>query len=260
MRQLDSYDALAIFYERYWGRAFLDASIQLFQAELARRLRPGDRVLELCCGAGYFAHWLAGKGYDVTGIDGSGALLAHTRRRLQSARFIQCDARSFCLPQRFNAAVCLFNSLNQFLEPTCFRAVLSSVYSHLKPGGWLLFDIVLEHGYAHFWEADESVVHGDETCELRCRFDNRSGLASCVVTISPNDASLAHQRQFLLCERPYSVPFVTEELSRAGLDLTGVQPVRTGMPPEGRVAVVARRPPQARGISEFSRERIIDDE
>lgn len=224
MQQLSSYDVLAIFYERYWGRAFLDGSIRLFQGELVWRLRPGDPVLELCCGAGFFAHWLAEKGYEATGIDGSGAMLTHARRRLQTARFVQCDARSFCLPQRFSAAVCFYNSLNQFLEPSSLRALLASAYCHLKPQGWFLFDIVLEHGYVQFWDADESVVHGEETCELRYRFDYCSGLVSCLVTIGPNDAPPAHRRQLLLKQRPYSIPFITEELSRAGFELTAVRP------------------------------------
>lgn len=221
LQQLMAYDALAKFYERHWGRTFLESSIRLFQGDLIRHMRSGDPALELCCDTGHFAHWLAEKGHEVTGIDGSSAMPAHARRRIQPARFIPCDVRSFCLPQRLNAAVCLDNGLKQFLEPNSLRAVLASAYSHLKPGGLLLFDNVLEHGY--------------------------------------KDAS-AHRRPFLFCERPHSIPVVTEALSHAGFDLTTVQLVRAGMPPDGRVSVLARRPPQSRTVSEFSGERIIDDE
>lgn len=57
------FDALAPFYEWHGGRTFLDNSILLFRRTLAPRLKPGDLVIELCCGTGHFAQSLAGQGY-----------------------------------------------------------------------------------------------------------------------------------------------------------------------------------------------------
>ncbi|HEX6059632.1 MAG TPA: class I SAM-dependent methyltransferase [Gemmatimonadaceae bacterium] len=42
----------------------------------AVRLRPPGRVLDLGCGEGWLARVLAGHGYEVTGLDGSAALVA----------------------------------------------------------------------------------------------------------------------------------------------------------------------------------------
>ena len=236
------FDALAPFYESHWGRAFLEHSIRLFRRKLAPQLRPGDLVLELCCGTGHFAQWLAEQGYRVTGIDGSRAMLGYARKRLRRGQLFQADVRHFNIRHRAHAVVCFYNSLNQFLDPESFRAVLTSSYRSLNPGGWFLFDIVLEHGYAQFWETDEAFAHGETMCELRYRFDDRQNLASCLVTIGPLHRPLAQRSQLLLRQRPYSLRFVVEELRTVGFELVVAKPVSHGNPPDGRLAILARRP------------------
>lgn len=236
------YDALAPFYESHWGRAFLEPSICLFRKKLAPQLTNGDHVVELCCGTGHFAHWLAKQGYRVTGIDGSRAMLTYARKRLRSDRLIQADIRDFHLRQRVNAVVCFYNSLNEFLEPDSFRAVLESSFRNLNPGGWLLFDFVQEHGYAQFWETDEAFTDGDKMCELRYRFDGLHQLALCTVTIGGFQEPVEHRSQLLLRQRPYSLRFVAEALHLAGFELVVAKPVSEGNPPEGRLVVLARRP------------------
>jgi SAM-dependent methyltransferase len=236
------FDPLAPFYEWHWGQAFLEHSISLFRRKLAPRLKRGDVVLELCCGTGHFAQWLAGEGYRVAGVDGSRAMLSYARKRLRSGRLFQADVRHFRLRQQVSAIVCFYNSLNQFLDPDSFRAVLVSSFRNLNPGGWFLFDIVLEHGYAQFWETDEAFAHGDTMCELRYRFDDRSHLATCLVTIGPLDQALSGGSQLLLKQRPYSLAFVAEELLATGFELIVARPVAEGNPPDGRLAILARRP------------------
>jgi len=63
------FDALAPFYEWHWGRAFLEDSVNLFGRKLAPKLKPGDLVLELCCGTGHFAQWLTGTSRIVSAMD-----------------------------------------------------------------------------------------------------------------------------------------------------------------------------------------------
>jgi ubiquinone/menaquinone biosynthesis C-methylase UbiE len=236
------YDLLAPFYERHWGGVFLENSIRLFQRKLSPHLKRGDSVLELCCGTGHFARWLAEQGYQVTALDRSRLMLGYARKRLTRGRLFQADARDFRLRHKVHAAVCFYNSLNHFLEPSSFRAVLGSAYRHLNPGGWFLFDIVLEHGYAQFWETDETVRYGERICELRYRFDKSQNLASCLVTVGSIHGPTGHPSQLLLEQRAYSLPFVAEELRVTGFQLVQVKPVQDCKPPDGRVAILARRP------------------
>jgi trans-aconitate methyltransferase len=56
-------------------------------------------LLDLCCGAGHLTRALAGRGYRVTGLDGSAEMLRYARENAPSAEFIWTDARTFSSPQ-----------------------------------------------------------------------------------------------------------------------------------------------------------------
>ncbi len=117
-RTCRSFDLLAPLYESHWGRTFLDHSIRLFRRKLAPRPRPrpGDPVLEFCCGTGHFSKWLDQQRYQVTRIDASDGMLNYARRRLRRSQLLQADVREFQLRRPAHAVVCFCNSLNQFLE------------------------------------------------------------------------------------------------------------------------------------------------
>ncbi len=75
---------------------------------IADRARPGDRVLDLGCGTGYFAHLLTAKRRDLafTGIDLSDQALDAARRNFPASGFewVQGnlgDPSSFRLPDRY---------------------------------------------------------------------------------------------------------------------------------------------------------------
>jgi ubiquinone/menaquinone biosynthesis C-methylase UbiE len=50
---------------------------------LARTFHPGDHVLELACGTGEDALWLAGHGVRVTATDGSAEMVQTARQKAQ---------------------------------------------------------------------------------------------------------------------------------------------------------------------------------
>ncbi|ADJ25374.1 Methyltransferase type 11 [Dehalogenimonas lykanthroporepellens BL-DC-9] len=68
-------------------------------------LKPGDRVLDVCCGTGDQAIRLAEQGIEVHGIDLNGSMLAtaesHKRRAgLDNVSFGQADASALLFPNR----------------------------------------------------------------------------------------------------------------------------------------------------------------
>ena len=93
------------------------------------------QVLDLACGTGNMAIRLAKRGYKVTGVDSSKDMLDVARdkaaREGLCLSFVQQDMRYLESEKQFDAAVCLFDSLNYLLEPVS--------YTHLdvyKRQGW----------------------------------------------------------------------------------------------------------------------------
>jgi len=73
---------------------------------------PSKNVLDLGAGTGEHARFLASKGFDVTGVDTSPAMLEKSRAA-GGARFVAGDMRHLpnVVEERFGAAICVGNAL-----------------------------------------------------------------------------------------------------------------------------------------------------
>jgi SAM-dependent methyltransferase len=88
----------------------------------AALIRPGDRVLDVACGSGRNALWLASKGFAVTGVDRDAAALHTLQGRVAT---VQADIENAPWPlagQTFDAVV-VTNYLWRPLWPTLLESV-----------------------------------------------------------------------------------------------------------------------------------------
>src|SRR5262249_12683163 len=99
-------------------------------------LTPGSHVLDLGCGTGRHARHLAGRGFDVTGIDLSAESLKRAKAgERANLRFLRQDMR---LPFRagpFDHIVNLFTSFGYFDDSSDHMAVVHNIATALRPGG-----------------------------------------------------------------------------------------------------------------------------
>ncbi|HQR44628.1 MAG TPA: class I SAM-dependent methyltransferase [Thermoanaerobaculia bacterium] len=115
---------------------------------------PNRRVLDLGCGTGEHAVFLASLGFEVTGVDRSAAQLAEARRTADGrAEFVEGDLAEIggLVPEGFGGAVCLGNTLPNLAEPERLRAFLGGVSGRLAAGAGLLiqllnYDRIFERG------------------------------------------------------------------------------------------------------------------
>jgi SAM-dependent methyltransferase len=101
--------------------------------------RQAGRVLELGCGSGNNLSLFSAFGWDVTGMDISGAALADARHNLEGGTFIECDLSSqFPLPEpaRFDAV--LLPNVIYYLPRSGFVRVLRECRRRAVPGGLFL--------------------------------------------------------------------------------------------------------------------------
>jgi len=115
-------------------------------ATLARRgIGPGASLLDAGCGTGRYAVELARRGFVVTGIERSPALLTEAARRPVDAagarvRFEAGDLLALPAGAGYDAIVCR-GVLNDLVEPAERAAVFPAFARALRPGGALLFDV-----------------------------------------------------------------------------------------------------------------------
>lgn len=101
--------------------------------------RPQDQpayALELACGLGENALWLANLGYRVDAFDISGRALRQARRKmlahsLDGINFVQADLDDFPLPRRGYDLVSVFRFLDRSLFP--------EIRQRVRPGGLIIY-------------------------------------------------------------------------------------------------------------------------
>lgn len=109
-------------------------------------LKPGARILDLCCGPGRHAVEMARRGYKVTGADRNKAYLERARKSAQGLgleiEFVEEDMRRFVRPGAFDAVTNLFTSFGYFEDKAENLQVLKNIYLSLKSGGSALIDTI----------------------------------------------------------------------------------------------------------------------
>lgn len=129
-------------------------------------LQPGERLLDVGCGTGRHAVALAAMGAVVTGVDLSPAMLERARARAAAAgvhiELLEADARD--LPpglEPYDVAIGLcegaFCLVADDVEPLAHdRAILTSIYESLRPGGRLALNGLNAGRLLAAWQRGES--------------------------------------------------------------------------------------------------------
>jgi SAM-dependent methyltransferase len=237
-----AYNGFAQFYDLYWGAHFLEQAAPGIERLLLPLLPQGARVLDLCCGTGRLARWLARRGFDVTGIDGSEEMLELARRNAPEAAFVLADARSFAFGTPFDVVISTFDSLNHLPAVEDLTRVFRNVREALGPGGLFFFDMNMHEGFEAGAGENFADVHPDRVCAVRSEYDSASGVGRSLVTLFTPCDGLWKRADLEITEYCYS----GREIERA-LQQTGFAPPKVfdaheaiGMPNgEGRLFYLA---------------------
>ena len=106
---------------------------------------PGGTALELACGTGRLTVPLAERGFDITGLDNSDAMLEAAKAKADtrgvSAAFVLGDMRGFTLNALFDLIFLPNNSLGHLHTLSDICACFASVLRHLSPQGRFVVDM-----------------------------------------------------------------------------------------------------------------------
>lgn len=136
-------DNIVSLYERHadaWHRrrnpfATMEANwLERFISELP----PGGDILDMGCGTGRpIAAWLAQRGFAITGVDSSEAMLAHAREMQPTQTWVRRDMRALKLDRQF-AGLLAWDSFFH-LNAEDQRKMFAVFQAHAKSGAMLTF-------------------------------------------------------------------------------------------------------------------------
>jgi len=208
-------------------------------------------VLDLACGTGNVTLELARRGYWATGVDNSEAMLRQARVKphpvgARPVPFLLQDARALDLPERFDACVSLFDSLNYVLTPDELGAVFAGVARHLQPRGLLVFDVntvrALERGMftQQGFGADPSLSYA-----WKSEYDPATRLCRIAMRFQVQTPTGTREFHETHVQRGYPLADISALLEGAGMELLGIYQgfgFRPATERSDRAYIVARRP------------------
>lgn len=169
-KRINRYDRFAEVYDRVGQSTPAEIMTNGYMQDiLAQYSWHGERILDLGCGTGTLAIWLAEQGYRVTALDASKAMVEHARQKAEWAGQTTIewkiqDARKLKLgkAKRYDLVVALNAVLSHLLEDGDMAAAFTSVGQIIKPGGLFLFELPTEYAMANLWGYNRiAEVHED---------------------------------------------------------------------------------------------------
>jgi 2-polyprenyl-3-methyl-5-hydroxy-6-metoxy-1,4-benzoquinol methylase len=123
-----------------------DEFIEKIYPHVKSYLKPGDRVLDLGCGAGSITIFLEEQGAQITGIDLAPYLITLAREQAvklgAQANFVQANVLTYPLGEEiYDLVVCFGNPITDFPHPI-FPQFRDRVFDALKPGGHLILEYI----------------------------------------------------------------------------------------------------------------------
>lgn len=205
-------------------------------------------VLDLGCGTGSMTEYLAGKGYDMIGVDDSQEMLeAALEKKYASGRdilYLQQDMRAFELYGTVRAVVSVCDCVNYMTEPEDLLRVFRLVSNYLDPGGLFVFDFNTTEKYRQIGAATIAENREQASFIWENDFEEGTRINEYLLTlfIGQEDGSFTRCME-VHRQRGYETDEVRDLLNRAGLDVVacfddyGTRPAGVS---STRVTVVAR--------------------
>jgi SAM-dependent methyltransferase len=116
-----------------------------FWADLASEY--GNDILHIMCSTGELTAKLAKRGFNLTGLDVTEAMVYEAEDKMNSEKIetgeiIQDDARYFNLGKRFDFAFIASSDFHHFTERKEIDNFLAKTYAHLRKGGGLALELL----------------------------------------------------------------------------------------------------------------------
>jgi len=175
-------------------------------------------VLDLACGTGSLTAELAGRGYDMTGLDMSADMLSAASAKNPDILWLNQDMRSFELYGTVDAIICCYDSLNYILEKEDIKKCFRLVHNYLNPGGLFIFDVNSKYKFGNIYAGNNFILENKHVfCSWQNYYDKKSKICEFDITlfVKQNDGRYKRYSETQR-ERYYSEKFLKETLAGTG--------------------------------------------
>lgn len=233
---MEAYTSFAEVYDQFMDNVPYREWADFLQEILQKEGISDGLVLDLGCGTGSMTEELAGRGYDMIGVDNSEDMLEIAMEKRQESGhdilYLLQDMQEFELYGTVRAAVSVCDSLNYITDPEELKQVFCLVNNYLDPGGLFLFDINTVHKYRDVL-GDTTIAEDREEASFiwENSYDPESRINTYELAVFlPREDGLYEKCEELHCQRGYEKAEIEKLLKEAGMEIEGVYEAYTDKP------------------------------
>lgn len=230
-REFEAYTSLACVYDRLNSEIDYSAWADYIevQFDLYAKKRP-ESILDLACGTGTMTAELAGRGYDMTGIDLSEDMLAVARAKCDGGRFahpvllVQQNMAEFELYGTVGGIICCLDSLNYLTKTDELARTFSHAHNYLDPDGLFIFDMNAPAKFANVYGRNSYILEDDGIlCAWQNEYNEKTRLCDFYLSIfTGNRDGTWNRYDEIQRERCYALRTVKKLLCDAGFEICAV--------------------------------------
>jgi SAM-dependent methyltransferase len=153
-------------------------------------------------------------------MDSSGEMIRYARQNAPGIEFTIADVRDFSLGRTFDAAYCVYESLNHVRDAKGLGMAFACVRRHLKTGAPFLFDLNREEAYILYWNNSDAVVEPESVFITRSVYDEETKIGTCDITAFDRAGAVWRREDFTVRQKCHSMGEAQRALLAAGF--TGV--------------------------------------
>ena len=248
---MEAYTSFAEVYDQFMDNVPYREWADFLQEILQKEGINDGLVLDLGCGTGSMTEELAGRGYDIIGVDNSEDMLEIAMEKRQESGhdilYLLQDMQEFELYGTVRAVVSACDSVNYVTEKEELEQVFRLVNNYLDPGGIFVFDFNTEYKYREVL-GDRTIAENREDSSFI--WDNyyyeEEHMNEYELTLFIQEADqkeLYHKYQETHFQRAYTLEEIRELLEKSGLRFVAAYEDYTKKAPgkgSERICVVAR--------------------
>ncbi len=179
------------------------------------------KILEVACGTGALTVLMEERGYEICGLDRAEGMLAVARQKAAERGldipFIRGDMRDFDLQERFDAVLCIYDSINYAVNETELEAVFRAVSKHLVPSGLFIFDVTTERNIVqHFHGQTFAENHPDYSYSWKNMYTYHDKICRTALTFFLREGELFHRFEEVHIQKIFEVNTVKKLLKQTG--------------------------------------------
>jgi ubiquinone/menaquinone biosynthesis C-methylase UbiE len=245
---IDKFEGFARYYDQFMLKlvnypAWVDYIIKIFKEH---NIYPRT-ILDLACGTGIPSLLLAKKGVRIIGVDNSLPMLEVFKEKVSKTSFdvqlVHSDIRNFSLPEKTDAAISLYDSINYLLSEDDLKSCFKCVFDSINPNGIFTFDMNTVYCLESFWSNRETPRQVDDIYSIwQNSYNPEQKISTLTLTVFTDDGRYFKE---IHKERGYPLEELQKILQSVGftdikffVHLTFLQPIETTY----RIMIIARKP------------------